>query len=103
MKKILLAMLCLYMSMTSYADEGVGAVSRIYPAGNVFHFRLKDNCNNSAANEYYKIYMTEQAPASKTWVAMILAASATGSELRVSVLDCNKVGDKDVRYIYQDF
>jgi len=47
--------------------------------------------------------MVNQQPAAQNWFAMLLAASATGKPVRVSVESCGIAGNTAVRYIYQDY
>jgi len=94
----------LLLTPQANAVESSGVVSRIFPNGNNVYFRLKnDTCINSATNDYYYIDMVNQKPAASNWFAMLLAASATGKPVRVSVEACGVAGNTAIRYIYQDF
>lgn len=91
-----------FFSMSVYSIGTYGTVERIYPNNEKVSFRLKgDVCKSKDLNSYWSFDLGSET--SKAWLSMLIAASATGSIIKLGVDECDPEKDANIVYLYQDF
>ena len=104
MKKTMLFLLFMFISINVNAATFSGNVTRIYPGtgsnGGKIHFRI--NNNDCLSNGNYFWFSIEH-PSGKAWYSLILAAANTGKSISVNAEKCPDNEPVQVLYIYQNF